>query len=45
MIKSVFNAADVAELIDRINKLTPQSTPLWGKMNVGQMLAHTNVTY
>ena len=45
MIKSVFNTADVEELKQRINKLTPQSTPLWGKMNVSQMLSHTNVSY
>jgi len=44
-MKSVFNTGDVAELKVRINKLTPQSTALWGKMNVSQMLAHTNVSY
>lgn len=45
MIKSVFNAADVAELKERISKLSPQSAPLWGKMSVSQMLAHVNVSY
>lgn len=45
MIKSVFNATDVAELKERINKLTPQTAALWGKMNVSQMLAHANVSY
>ena len=44
-MKSVFNPADVAELTDRINKLTPETKPLWGKMSVGQMLAHCNVAY
>ncbi len=44
-MKSVFNPSDVAELTDRINKLTPESEKLWGKMNAGQMLAHCNVTY
>ncbi len=39
-MKSVFNAADNAEFIERINKLTPSSTALWGKMNVSQILAH-----
>jgi hypothetical protein len=43
--KSVFNPTDAAHIIDRIHKLTPSTTPNWGKMNVGQMLAHTNVTY
>lgn len=44
-MKSVFKPADVIELIYRVNKLTPQSTPQWGKMNVAQMLAHLNVAY
>ena len=44
-MKSVFNPTDVAELIQRINKLTPDSKPLWGKMTVSQMLAHCNVSY
>ncbi|MFD2872861.1 DUF1569 domain-containing protein [Mucilaginibacter ximonensis] len=44
-MKSVFNPADVVELIYRINKLTPESQALWGKMSVAQMLAHVNVSY
>ena len=44
-MKSVFNKADVAELTDRINQLTPQTKQLWGKMSVGQMLAHCNIAY
>lgn len=44
-MKSVFNPANVVELIYRINKLTPESRPLWGKMSVAQMLAHVNVSY
>jgi len=44
-MESVFNPADVAELVGRINKLTPSTQPLWGKMSVGQMLAHCNVSY
>jgi hypothetical protein len=39
-MKSLFNAPDNQELIDRINALTPASKPLWGKMHVAQMLAH-----
>ena len=39
-------AKEVAEgVIDRINLLTPNSSPLWGKMNVAQMLAHCAVAY
>lgn len=42
---NVFNSTDADELISRINKLTPGTQPLWGKMSVSQMLAHCNVTY
>ena len=44
-MKSVFNPSDKNEVIERIHKLTPNSTPQWGKMDVAQMLAHCNVTY
>lgn len=40
-MKSLFNIRDTDEIISRINKLTPESKPEWGKMNVTQMLAHT----
>jgi hypothetical protein len=39
-IKNLFDQPVKQEIIDRINKLTPESKPLWGKMNVAQMLAH-----
>jgi hypothetical protein len=39
-LKNMFDPAVKEKIIVRINKLTPQSQPLWGKMNVGQMLAH-----
>jgi hypothetical protein len=42
-MKSIFNETDNAEFIDRINKLTPSTPALWGKMNVAQMLAHCQV--
>ena len=44
-MKNVFKQSDAAEVIDRINKLNPETKALWGKMNVTQMLAHCNVTY
>lgn len=44
-MKSSFNHADVADMIARINRLTPQTQRLWGKMSVAQMLAHVNVAY
>jgi len=42
-MKSVFNLSDNAEFIARINKLTPESQAIWGKMSVSQMLAHCQV--
>jgi len=38
--KNMFEPATHREFVDRINKLTPTTQHLWGKMNVGQMLAH-----
>ena len=42
---NVFNAEDVKVLNERINKLSNETQPAWGKMDVSQMLAHCNVTY
>ena len=39
-IKNLFDPVVKQEIIDRINKLTPESKQLWGKMNVAQMLCH-----
>lgn len=44
-MKNVFNHEVTQELISRVNRLTPQTQPKWGKMNVAQMIAHCNVTY
>ena len=44
-MNNVFNQADTAEIINRINKLEPTTRPNWGKMTVEQMLAHCNVAY
>lgn len=41
-MKSLFNPADNAEMIQRISKLTPGSSPQWGKMQVSHMMAHCN---
>ena len=32
-------------MLARLNKLSPETQPLWGKMNVAQMLAHVSVAY
>ncbi|MCY7421674.1 MAG: DUF1569 domain-containing protein [Chitinophagaceae bacterium] len=45
MIKNIFDLSVVNEIIDRTNRLTTDTKPLWGKMSVSQMLAHCNVTY
>jgi len=42
-MKSIFNEADKNEILQRIEKLTPDSKALWGKMNVSQMLAHATL--
>jgi Protein of unknown function (DUF1569) len=39
-VKDLFDPAVKADIINRINQLTPQSQAVWGKMNVAQMLAH-----
>ena len=44
-MKNVFNQEDVAAIIARIDKLSPTTPAQWGKMNVGQMLAHCCVAY
>jgi Protein of unknown function (DUF1569) len=42
-VKDLFDPGVKQFIIARINKLTPQSKAQWGKMNVGQMLAHCQV--
>jgi hypothetical protein len=44
-MKNVFASNDCAELIRRIDSLSPATSPRWGKMSAAQMLAHCNVTY
>ena len=44
-LPNIFTQPVAEEIISRINKLTPATPALWGKMNVSQMLAHCNVTY
>ncbi|MDI1256903.1 MAG: DUF1569 domain-containing protein [Flavobacterium sp.] len=39
-MKSIFDKKTNSELLERLEKLTPQSQPSWGKMNVSQMLWH-----
>ncbi len=44
-MKNMFDAKELALVIDRINNLTPETERLWGSMTAAQMLAHCNVTY
>ncbi|HQX56046.1 MAG TPA: DUF1569 domain-containing protein [Pyrinomonadaceae bacterium] len=39
-MKTIRNETDRSSLIERVNKLTSDETPLWGKMNVNQMISH-----
>jgi hypothetical protein len=41
-MNSIYKATDNAEIIARIESLTPESKALWGKMSVDQMLKHVN---
>ena len=44
-LPNIFTKEVSEQIIDRINSLTSDTPPLWGKMNVSQMLAHCNVAY
>lgn len=44
-LPNIFTKEVSAEIVDRINKLTPDSERQWGKMDVAKMLAHCCVTY
>jgi hypothetical protein len=40
MLKSLANATERRELLDRLERLRPEASPLWGRMTAPQMLAH-----
>lgn len=44
-MKDLFTKEVTDEVIKRINQLTVDSQPKWGKMSVGQMFAHCAVAY
>lgn len=44
-LPDIFSKTETEKIIERINRLQPQTTANWGKMNVAQMLAHCNVSY
>ena len=45
MKNNIFEQEAVSQTIGRISNLNADIKANWGKMNVGQMLAHCNVTY
>lgn len=44
-MKNIFDRAACDEHIARINRLTPESKPVWGVMTAAQMLAHVSKPY
>ena len=42
-MSTLFDQTDVSKILERIDKLKPESQRHWGKMNVAQILAHCNV--
>ncbi|WP_082053426.1 DUF1569 domain-containing protein [Gordoniibacillus kamchatkensis] len=39
-MKNIYNQLHTADILNRIENLSPNSKPQWGTMNVAQMLAH-----
>ncbi|WP_339884170.1 DUF1569 domain-containing protein [Polaribacter vadi] len=44
-MKNIFSKEVTEGVVARIEDLTSQTQPIWGKMSVAQMLAHCCVTY
>ena len=44
-LPDIFSVEITDQIVGRINQLSENSKPNWGKMNVSQMLAHCNVAY
>ncbi|RYY58030.1 MAG: DUF1569 domain-containing protein [Chitinophagaceae bacterium] len=44
-LPDIFTAEVAETIISRIDKINPDTKPLWGKMNASQVLAHLNVAY
>ena len=41
-MQSLFNKQDAESFIQRINKISSETRPAWGKMNASQLMAHCN---
>ncbi len=44
-MKSLFETETLSEITNRIGNLNENTTPGWGKMNVGQMVTHCQVPF
>jgi hypothetical protein len=44
-LPNIFTLEETNKIIERINNLNNLTQPVWGKMNVAQMLAHVCVSY
>ena len=44
-MENLFTASDTEKILNRIGLLQNDVAPLWGKMNVGQMLARLPSTH
>ncbi len=44
-LPNIFSKEITDQVIQRIEQLSPESQPQWGKMNIAQMLAHCCVAY
>ncbi len=45
MLLNTFDPSTTKSVLDRLEKISIDTQPQWGKMNVAQMLAHLNVAY
>jgi len=43
-MNNLYSQKDVEGILERLENLTPNAQRQWGKMNVGQMLAHVNIS-
>ena len=42
-MKNLMDKDTAEEVLSRINRICANTTPLWGKMNAGQMMAHCQI--
>lgn len=45
MTNNIFTQEVAEKIKQRVNQITPETNPQWGKMDAAKMLAHCNVTY